>query len=91
MQAHELVIRAEMHVAFQAERDLGLIRPLDRRLVRRPGHLRMSRGEAAVGDQDRRVFHSRHDAKVPRLGDVTVTEQQTADNMTKPPVSVPLV
>jgi hypothetical protein len=51
----------------------------------------MSRGEAAVGDQDRRVIHNRHDAKVPRLGDATESEQQAADNMTKSPVSVLLV
>ena len=54
VQTDELVIGAEMHVALQAEGYLGLVRPLNRRLICRPRHLRMSRGEAAMGDQDRR-------------------------------------
>ena len=57
VQADELVIGAEMHVALQPEGNLGLVRPLNRRLIGRPRHLRMSRGEAAMGDQDRRCSH----------------------------------
>ena len=57
VQADELVIGAEMHVALEPEGDLGLVRPINRRLIRRPRHLRMSRGEAAMGDQDRRTPH----------------------------------
>ena len=57
VQADELVIGAEVNVALQPEGDLGLPRPLNRCLIRRPCHLRMPRGEAAMGDQDRRNGH----------------------------------
>jgi hypothetical protein len=42
VQADELVIGAEVHIALQPERDLSLVSPLNRRLIRRPRLLRMS-------------------------------------------------
>ena len=49
VQADQLVVRAEVDVALQADRDLSLCAPGDRLGVRGPGHLGLATRESAMG------------------------------------------